>query len=57
VDLINEFAPEVGDEFTILTAGSILGTFAAVNDVSGNTISYDVTYNATSVVLTVSLIP
>lgn len=54
VSLFGAYVPNVGDTFTILTAGSRTGTFAAL---SGNGIEYSISYGANSVVLTVTAIP
>lgn len=48
VRLAGGFAPAVGDQFTILTANSISGTFAAVTGAQG----FSVSYTADEVVLT-----
>ena len=50
VEPTDGFAPEVGQQFTILTCASRTGEFATVSG-PGN---YDVTYNATSIVLTIA---
>ncbi|MFI5455338.1 MAG: Ig-like domain-containing protein [Isosphaerales bacterium] len=48
------YIPKVGDSFTILTAGSVSGTFATINfpTLAGGLI-FEATYNPTSVTLTV----
>jgi len=52
---INGFAPQVGQQFTILTRASGAGQFASVVGVGGG--SYSVAYNPTSVVVTVTQAP
>jgi T5SS/PEP-CTERM-associated repeat protein len=47
-ELIDDFVPEVGQEFTILTAGSVIGEFLTVTG-QGN---FSVTYDANGVTLT-----
>jgi uncharacterized repeat protein (TIGR01451 family) len=54
VSLANGFNPAVGNSFTILTSTAISGTFATVNLPPLSSGSWQVTYNATTVVLTVS---
>ena len=54
VTLTNGFAPASGNSFTILTAGSVSGTFATVNLPPLSSGSWQVTYSATSVVLAVA---
>jgi hypothetical protein len=49
------YTPAVGTQFTILTAGSISGTFSGVADgdtVTADGVSFRVNYTATTVVLT-----
>ena len=53
VDPINNYLPDVGTQFTILTAGSINGQFAEVTGPG----QYTVTYNANNVTLTVAVPP
>jgi len=50
LSLINGFVPDIGDSFTIIEAGSIIGTFDTIADLSGGSI-FDVVYNANSVVV------
>ena len=50
VSFTGGFTPSLGDTFTILTATSVTGTFAAVEEPNG--LSFAVAYNPTSVVLT-----
>ncbi len=50
---LNEFTPEVGQEYTILTAGSRTGTFSSVTG-SGQ---YDVIYGSTDVTIRVLVPP
>ena len=54
VSLANGFNPAVGNSFTILTSTAISGTFATVSLPPLSSGSWQVTYNATTVVLTVS---
>ncbi len=55
VSLINGFTPAVGNSFTILSAGSVSGTFTTTNlPTLGSGLGWKVTYNATSVVLSVT---
>lgn len=50
INLIDGGSPALGDSYTILTASSVTGTFA---DITVNGLAaFDITYNATSVVLT-----
>ena len=50
----NGFTPASGNQFTILTAGSVGGTFSAINSPSLPAgLGWSVAYNSTSVVLTV----
>ncbi|MGA7918603.1 MAG: putative Ig domain-containing protein [Candidatus Acidiferrales bacterium] len=54
IRLTNGFTPVSGNQFTILTAGSVSGTFSTINSPSlPSGLGWTVTYNATSVVLTV----
>jgi hypothetical protein len=53
VDPINDYVPDVGTEFTVLTAGSVNGEFAEVTGPG----QYTVTYNADNVTLTVDVPP
>jgi hypothetical protein len=53
VSLINGFMPSIGDSFTILTHQSGSGTFDTVNLPALAAGTWEITYNATSVVLTV----
>ncbi len=48
IELIDEFVPEVGQQFTILTAGSVTGGFLTVTGQGG----FSVTYNSDDVTLT-----
>jgi len=55
ISLPGGFTPAAGNSFTILTAGSITGTFTSINSPSlPSGLSWSVAYNATSVVLSVS---
>jgi hypothetical protein len=47
------YTPPLGTTYTILTGGSVSGTFSSVTGVNLTDRQYKVTYNATSVVLTV----
>ena len=54
VSLINSFSPALSNTFTILTAGSVSGTFGTTNlPALSSGLGWKVTYNATSVVLSV----
>ena len=54
VSLINEFSPELGDSFTILTYGSHTGSFETLNmpDLDPG-LAWEVAYGSTAVTLTV----
>ncbi|TXE15716.1 T9SS type A sorting domain-containing protein [Psychroserpens burtonensis] len=52
VNLLNGFTPSLGDTFTILTAGTVSGTFATTNLPTGYT--WSVNYSATEVILEVA---
>ena len=53
-DLINEFVPVAGNQFTILTAGAVAGQFTTTNfPALAGPVSWKITYNPTSVVLSV----
>ncbi len=54
MSLANGFNPALGNSFTILTSTAISGTFATVSLPPLSSGSWQVTYNATTVVLTVS---
>jgi hypothetical protein len=54
VSLINGFAPSAGQTFTILTAGDVTGAFDSELLPALPGFNFDVHYNPTSVVLTVS---
>ena len=54
VSLPTAFVPLPGDSFTILTAGSISGTFAIVNFPTIPNGVFNITYTSTEVILTVS---
>jgi hypothetical protein len=53
VTLINSFTPTVGQTFTVLTAGSISGTFSNTTIAINSTEQFDISYTSTGVVLTV----
>jgi hypothetical protein len=53
VDLIGGFVPHVGEQFLILTAGSVSGTFMAVETLAPN-LTFDVLYAPTSVTLQIT---
>ena len=53
VSLIGGFTPTLGDSFSILLAGSVIGTFDSVLGSPGAGLAYDVAYNANSVLLSV----
>ncbi len=48
IGVIGGFAPTNGEQFTILTAGSISGTFSSINSVAVPGITWQVTYNTSS---------
>lgn len=51
---LNGFAPTVGQQFTIIQAtGGVTGTFAQGNTITFGGTTFNITYNANSVVLTV----
>ncbi len=52
--LVDNFVPQTGQTFTILTAAAVSGTFATVNFPAGFTGT--VTYNATTVVITINAV-
>ena len=53
VGFINGFMPASGNQFTVLTAGSITGTFSSINSAALPAgVIWALTYNTTSVVLT-----
>ncbi|HVI07512.1 MAG TPA: hypothetical protein VND65_04380, partial [Candidatus Binatia bacterium] len=52
--LINSFTPTVGQTFTILTASSVTGTFTNSTIAINSSEHFNVSYTATSVVLTVA---
>jgi T5SS/PEP-CTERM-associated repeat protein len=52
VSVINNFAPQVGQTFEILTAGSLTGTFEDV--ITQGNLGVDVTYNSNSVTITIT---
>jgi hypothetical protein len=55
VILINGFVPSVGNQFTIIqSTGAITGQFAQGTSISSGGTTYSITYNANSVVLTVT---
>ena len=55
IRFLNGFTPASGNQFTILTASSISGTFSTINSPTLTAgLAWTVTYNSTSVVLTVS---
>ena len=54
VSLIGGFIPTLGDNFTVLLAGSVIGTFDSVLGSPGAGLVYDVTYNPGNVTLTVA---
>jgi autotransporter-associated beta strand protein len=53
VSLLGVFEPMLGDDFTILEAATVDGTFAAVTGDPGPGLSYELAYSATDVVLSV----
>ncbi|GAB4110824.1 MAG: hypothetical protein Kow00105_19580 [Phycisphaeraceae bacterium] len=53
INEIGGFTPSLGDSFTILLAGSVLGTFDSVIGTPGPGLAYDVIYNPGNVTLTV----
>jgi hypothetical protein len=53
ISLFGGFTPSLGDNFTILIAGSVIGTFDAVLGTPGAGLMYDVIYNANNVTLSV----
>jgi autotransporter-associated beta strand protein len=55
VSYANIYSPGVGQSFTILhTAGALSGTFAQGSSITAGNATYSITYNANSVVLTVT---
>ncbi|MGA2457143.1 MAG: MBG domain-containing protein, partial [Terriglobales bacterium] len=53
IGFINGFTPASGNQFTVLTAGSITGTFSSINSAALPAgVIWTLTYNPTSVVLT-----
>ena len=53
VAFINGFMPALGNQFVVLTAGSITGTFSSINSATLPAgLAWALTYNPTSVVLT-----
>jgi hypothetical protein len=53
ISTIGGFTPSLGDNFTILIAGSVIGTFDTVLGTPGAGLAYDVIYNANNVTLSV----
>jgi hypothetical protein len=54
VTLASGFTPTVGSTFTVLTAGSVVGTFADSTIAINSTEHFNVSYTSTGVVLTVA---
>jgi len=56
VTLINGFVPQIGDQFTILTAGQRVGTFSAVYT-DPSTLEVEVTYGDNDVTIEIVAVP
>jgi hypothetical protein len=56
VDLVNGFAPTVGETFKILTRGSGSGTFSSLTS-SDPGLTYSVAYNSTYAQITIITVP
>jgi flagellar basal body rod protein FlgG len=52
--LIGSFVPTVGETFTVLSAGSIAGTFSNTTIAINSSEFYAISYTKTGVVLTVT---